>query len=277
MPDCGSPSDARTVRPVAFDLVSWAGLVGVAFVAGLVDSIAGGGGLLTLPALLLAGLDPLVALGTNKLQASAGSVSATLAFARRGLIEGRVAAPFVASAALASLAGSFCISLLPKSWLETLAPILLILFAFYFAMGRKISEHGGEPRMSTGAFALTFIPLVGFYDGVFGPGAGTFYMMAFVTFLRFGIVRATGYTKAANAASNLGSLAFFAVKGAVIWPLGLAMACGAFLGAQVGARLAMRLGASLIRPLLVTVSSLMAARLLLREGGLLHALIAFGH
>ena len=262
---------------MAFDFVSWAGLVGVAFVAGLVDSIAGGGGLLTLPALLLAGLDPIVALGTNKLQASAGSVSATIAFARRGLIDGRMVAPFVVSAALASLVGSFCISLLPRSWLETLVPILLILFALYFALSPRVSEHGGEPRLSPQVFALTLIPLVGFYDGVFGPGAGTFYMMAFVTFLRFGIVRATGYTKAANAASNLGSLAFFAFKGGIVWPLGLAMACGAFLGAQIGARLAMRLGARLIRPLLVTVSSLMAARLLLRDGGLLHALFGFGH
>jgi uncharacterized membrane protein YfcA len=262
---------------VEFDPLSWAGLVGVAFVAGLVDSIAGGGGLLTLPALLLAGLDPIVALGTNKLQASAGSVSATIAFARRKLIDGRIAAPFVVSAALASLAGSFCIGLLPRLWLETLVPVLLILFALYFALSPRIGEHGGEPLLSPRAFALTLIPLVGFYDGVFGPGAGTFYMIAFVTFLRFGIVRATGYTKGANAASNLGSLAFFAVKGAVLWPLGLAMACGAFLGAQIGARLAMRLGARLIRPLLVTVSSLMAARLLLREGGLLHALLAVGH
>jgi uncharacterized membrane protein YfcA len=262
---------------VAFDFLTWAGLVGVAFVAGLVDSIAGGGGLLTLPALLLAGLDPIVALGTNKVQASAASVSATIAFARRGLIDGRTAAPFVASAALASLIGAFCISLLPRSWLETLVPILLILFAFYFALSPRISEHGGDPRLSPRIFALTLIPLVGFYDGVFGPGAGTFYMMAFVTFLRFGIVRATGYTKAANAASNLGSLAFFAVRGGIVWPLGLAMACGAFLGAQIGARLAMRLGARLIRPLLVTVSSLMAARLLLRDGGLLHAFFAFGH
>ncbi len=262
---------------MAFDLFSWAALVGVAFVAGLVDSIAGGGGLLTLPALLLAGLDPIVALGTNKLQGSAGSLSATIAFARRGLIHWRIAAPFVASAALASLAGAFCISLLPRSWLDALVPALLIAFALYFALSPRISEHGGAPRLSPRAFALTLIPLVGFYDGVFGPGAGTFYMMAFVTVLRFGIVRATGYTKAANAASNLGSLAFFAIKGGIVWPLGLAMACGAFLGAQIGARLAMRLGTRLIRPLLVTVSSIMAARLLLKDSGLLHALFAFGH
>lgn len=259
---------------MAPDLTLTLELSGVAVVAGFIDAIAGGGGLLTLPALLLAGLDPISALGTNKLQGSAGSLSATFAFARRHLIDWRIGLRFVAAAGVASLLGALSISLLPRNWLDALVPVLLLAFAGYFSLGRGIREGDGAAKMPTNLFAATFIPLVGFYDGFFGPGAGTFYMIGITTLLGFGAVRATGYTKAANAASNVGSLLLFASKGVVIWPLGLAMALGAFLGAQLGARLAMRLGAKLIRPLLIVTSGLMALRLLSRDGGPLHALLA---
>ncbi|UMY19375.1 TSUP family transporter [Methylobacterium organophilum] len=251
-----------------------AGLFGVALVAGTCDAIAGGGGLLTLPALLLAGLDPVSAIATNKLQGSAGSVSATLAFARRGLIRWPEAAPAALAAGAASVAGALCVSLLPKSALDALVPLLLIGIAVYFATARRIRNEDAAARLSPKTFALTLAPAVGFYDGVFGPGAGSFYMIGFVTLLGLGIVRATAHTKLANAASNLGSLALFTLQGTVIWPVGLAMALGAFLGAQVGSRLAMRLGARLIRPLLVVIACAMAARLLanpenpLRRAGL---------
>ena len=116
--------------------------------------------------------------------------------------------------------------------------------------------------MRPGLFALTWAPAVGFYDGVFGPGAGAFYMIGFVTLLGLGVVRATAHTKLANAASNLGSLALFAASGHVVWTIGIAMAFGAFIGAQIGSILAIRLGAKLIRPLLVTIACAMAIRLL---------------
>ena len=112
------------------------------------------------------------------------------------------------------------------------------------------------------AFAVGIAPVIGFYDGIFGPGAGAFYMVAIVTLLGYGALRATAHTKLANAASNVGALSLFVIKGAVIWPLGLAMAAGAFIGAQVGSRLAIRFGAKLIRPLLVVRSCLMAVKLL---------------
>ncbi len=104
---------------------------------------------------------------------------------------------------------------------------------------------------------------IGFYDGIFGPGAGSFYMLAFVTLLGYGVVKATAHTKLVNFASNFGSLLLYAATGAVVWPIGLAMSAASLLGAQIGSRLAMRLGSRLIRPLLVLVSSLMALRLLL--------------
>ena len=243
-----------------------AGLFAVAMAAGCVDAIAGGGGLITMPALILAGLDPVSAIATNKLQGSAGSCSATVAFARRGLIDWPRAWPIAVTAGAASILGALCVSLLPRAVLDAGVPVLLVGIALYFATAKRMSSEDAAARLTPSAFALSAAPAVGFYDGVFGPGAGAFYMVGFVTLLGLGVVRATAHTKLANAASNLGSLALFAASGHVVWPIGLAMAVGAFLGAQIGSALAVRLGARLIRPLLVTIACAMALRLLSDTG-----------
>nr|WP_232793110.1 TSUP family transporter [Caulobacter hibisci] len=233
-----------------------------AFVAGTFDAIAGGGGLITLPALLLAGLPPAAALGTSKLQSTFGSVTATRAFAKRGLIDWKTAWPIALAAGLAGLVGALCASLLSPKVLAALVPVLLIVIAVYFGLSKALKAEDGPARLALPVFAGFVAPLIGFYDGIFGPGAGAFYMVAIVTLLGYGVLKATAHTKLANAASNVGALALFILKGAVIWPVGLAMAAGAFLGAQLGSRLAVRFGARLIKPLLVTISCAMAIKLL---------------
>ncbi len=240
-----------------------AALAAISFFAGFVDSIAGGGGLLTVPALLLAGVSPAQAIATNKVQGVFAAASATYAFGRKGLIEWRKARTFTAVAFVSGIGGALCVRFLPRSTLEMLIPALLIAIAFYFALSRKMKDEDAHARMTSLTFGLTAPVAVGFYDGIFGPGAGSFYMLAFVSLLGYGVVRATAHTKLVNLASNSGSLLLFAATGAVIWPLGLIMAGASFLGAQVGSRLAMRLGVRLIRPLLVLVSAAMALRLLL--------------
>lgn len=245
------------------DVTTLASLFFVAVAAGCFDAIAGGGGLLTVPALLLAGLDPVTAVATNKLQGSAGTISATLAFARRGMIDWRRAWPIAVSAAVASVAGALCASLLSREVLAAIVPFVLVCVALYFGLAPKMSDEDARARIPPLAFVLLVVPVIGFYDGVFGPGAGSFYMVGFVALLGFGVVRATAHTKLANAASNIGGLCLFAAAGVVRWDIGLTMAAGAFIGAQIGSRLALRLGARLIRPLLVAISCLMAARLML--------------
>jgi uncharacterized protein len=244
------------------DLQLLATMFVVAMAAGTCDAIAGGGGLLTLPALLLAGLDPVAALATNKLQGAVSAISSTSAFARRGLIDWPTALPVAGAAAVAGLTGALCASLLSPRLLAALVPILLIVIALYFGLTKSLKAQDASPRLTLPVFAFMVAPVIGLYDGIFGPGAGAFYMVAFVTLLGYGVLRATAHTKLANAASNLGSLSLFVSKGAVVWPLGLAMAAGAFIGAQIGSRLAMRFGARLIRPLLVAMSCLMALKLL---------------
>ncbi|WP_243369379.1 TSUP family transporter [Microvirga solisilvae] len=246
---------------IGFDMI--AALAAISFFAGFVDSIAGGGGLLTVPALLLAGLGPAEAIATNKVQGAFAAASATYTFGRRELIEWSKAWGFAGIAFASGIAGALCVQFLPPTVLQTLIPVLLIAIAVYFALSRKLKDEDAHARMTTLTFGLTAPVAVGFYDGIFGPGAGSFYMLAFVTLLGYGVLRATAHTKLLNLASNLGSLLLYAATGAVLWPLGLVMAGASFLGAQVGSRLAMRLGVKLIRPLLVLVSAAMALRLLL--------------
>jgi uncharacterized protein len=245
-------------------------LFAIAIIAGCLDAIAGGGGLLTLPALLLAGLDPVTAIATNKLQASFGSVSATATFAQRGLICWQSAVPVAISAAIASVVGALCVQLISKSILSALVPILLIAIAIYFSMAKRMQEKDTQSRMSLSAFSTWIAPIIGFYDGIFGPGTGAFYMVGFVSLLGFGVTKATAHTKLANAASNVGGLIIFISTGSILWILGLTMAVGALIGAQLGARLAIKMGASLIRPLLVTISCAMAIKLLWNPSNLIH-------
>jgi uncharacterized membrane protein YfcA len=240
-----------------------AALAAISLLAGFVDSIAGGGGLLTVPALMLAGLDPAQAIATNKVQGSFAAASATWTFGRKGLIRWDQAWRFAAVAFLSGIAGALCVQFLPRPVLEALIPILLIVIAVFFALSRKVRDADAAARMTSLTFGLTVPVAIGFYDGIFGPGAGSFYMLAFVMLLGYGVVRATAHTKLLNLASNLGSLLLYSATGAVVWPLGLIMAGASLIGAQIGSRLAMRFGVRIIRPLLVAVSGLMALRLLL--------------
>ena len=138
---------------------------------------------------------------------------------------------------------------LPASVLEVLIPVLLIVIAIYFALSRKVRDADATARMTTLTFGLSAPVAIGFYDGIFGPGAGSFYMVAFVTLLGYGVVRATAHTKLLNFSSNLGSLLLYSATGAVVWPLGLVMAGASLVGAQIGSHVAMRFGVRIIRPL----------------------------
>ncbi|MFT4190388.1 MAG: TSUP family transporter [Comamonas sp.] len=237
-------------------------LAAVAFCAGFFDAIAGGGGLITLPALLLAGIDPVAAIGTNQFQAASGSVSATVAFARKRLIDwrqGRLLAPM---ALAGGVAGALLVGAIERRWLEAAVPLLLIGVAAYFLFSPAMRDEARRQRMAVATFALTLAPLLGFYNGIFGPGVGAFFMIGLVLLCGLPLLRAVGLTKLGNAACNLGALAVFAVQGVIIWPLALAMAVAAFAGAQLGARCAVRVGPRLVKPLVVLVCCALAARLL---------------
>jgi uncharacterized protein len=235
-------------------------LVGLA--AGFIDSIAGGGGLLSVPALLLAGLSPAEALGTNKAQSLFGSGSATLAYAGKGHIDFRGLRLSAALSAGGSACGALMATLVSAQFLKAFLPSLLILIALYFALKPDVGDLPGKERLRPALFAATIIPAIGFYDGMLGPGTGSFFMLAYVALLGLGVLKATAQTKLMNFASNIGAFAIFALSGAIYWKIGIAMGIGQFIGARLGAGLAMKNGARLIKPLLVTVCVALSAKLL---------------
>lgn len=234
----------------------------VAFVAGAVDAVAGGGGLLALPAILLAGAPPVTALATNKLQGMFGTASAALSYARAGVVDLRAQAGPALVAAGAGGTGALLASRIPAEAIRVALPVLLIGVALYFGLARGLGDADRAERMGERTFGATVVPGLAAYDGVLGPGTGSFFMLAFVTLRGMGLLRATAHTKLLNFASNAGSMAVFALVASPWWGVGLAMGVGQALGAQVGARLAVRVGARVIRPLLVAVSLALAARLL---------------
>ncbi|HEY0287152.1 MAG TPA: TSUP family transporter [Pseudomonas sp.] len=242
------------------------GLAMVAFFAGFFDAIAGGGGLITLPALLIAGVDPVAAIATNKCQAASATVSATVAFTRKRMIEWRSGLPMAVMSFIGGGLGAYSLSYLPKLALETLVPVLLIVVALYFSFAPQLDSQSRKAKIPSIVFCLLCAPFIGFYDGVFGPGVGSFFMVAFVMIMGQGILQAMANSKLLNASCNLGALLVFSMLGTIIWPIALAMAFAAFVGAQLGARCAVRFGSRLIKPLLITVCCIMAVKLLLTPG-----------
>lgn len=233
-----------------------------AFAAGFVDSIAGGGGLITIPALLLAGFAPVDALGTNKLQGLFGSGSATITYAAKGHVDLRKQAPMALLSLLGGAIGALLASFLPGDWLRIALPFILIAIALYFALKPNMDDLDRAARMSPVLFGAAIVPAIGFYDGLFGPGTGSFFMLAFVSLAGFGLLKATAHTKLLNFASNIGGFAVFALVGAVAWKVGVLMGVAQFVGARLGASLAVRVGSKLIKPLLVLTCIALAVKLL---------------
>ncbi|HZF99311.1 MAG TPA: TSUP family transporter [Pseudoxanthomonas sp.] len=252
----------RIVRMEELGLQVLLMLFGAALFAGFLDAIAGGGGMVTLPAMLLAGIPPLQVLGTNKLQSLFGSGSASFAYACQGHVDLRAHLPMALAAALGAVLGALLATVVPGELLQLALPFLLIGVAVYFGLKPNPGEVDRQRRMGVVAFSVGFVPVIGFYDGVFGPGTGSFLMLGFIALAGYGLLKATAHTKFLNFGSNLGAFAVFLAFGAVLWKVGLVMGAGQLLGAQLGARFAMRKGARAIKPLLVIVSVTLPVRLL---------------
>lgn len=233
-----------------------------AFAAGFVDSIAGGGGLITIPALLSCGIDPQSTLGTNKLQASFGSGTATWHYAAAGTVELRDCTRSFFVTLVAAALGALAVQQVGPEFLRKAIPILLVIVAVYLVLKPQLGERDLHARMPRPAFDLTFGLLIGFYDGFFGPGTGTFWAMAYVLGQGFNLTKATGYTKVMNFASNLSSLIFFILGGKVLFLVGLLMGSGQLLGARLGSRMVITRGTRFIRPIFLTVVFALILKLL---------------
>lgn len=243
-----------------------AALVLAAFVAGWVDSVVGGGGLIQLPALVIAlpsdATTPEV-LGTNKLSSVAGTLVATATYLRKIRVPVAMVLPLVVAAFVGSAAGSSVARFIPK---EALTPIVLLAVVAvgaytYFkpAMGRTHEErYTGWAR--TWRSALIGV-VVGFYDGILGPGTGSFFVIAIVAFLGFGFLQGTVAAKLANLTTNIASILVFGLHGELLWIIGGCMAAANLVGGFLGARMAMRHGNEFIRTVFLVVITILAVRL----------------
>jgi len=231
-----------------------------AFLASLIDSIAGGGGLLTTPAMLLVGINPLNTLATNKFQSCFGTFTSTYNYYKNGLLTEPKRFLYFFLSFGGSMIGTYLVSRISNELLESIIPILLISAAVFFILNRG-------PSTSNKSSSLLFIfnvivILIGFYDGFFGPGTGSFFVLAFVIIKGISIMEATAITKLLNFASNFAAFLIFALKGYVIWELGLIMAVAQIGGANLGSRFAISNGEKVVRPVLVIVSILLSIRIL---------------
>jgi uncharacterized membrane protein YfcA len=236
-------------------------LTATAVFTGFIDAIAGGGGLIMMPALLFAGVPPINALATNKLQSVFGTGVAMRNFAKAGLIDWRANRLAFMLVFAGAVGGVLLVQAIGAKALNLVIPVLLVAAAIYILLSPRMTDEDAHHRVSAAGYA----PIggaIGFYDGFFGPGTGTFFTTTLVGLRGYGLTRATALTKALNFTSNVASVLFFAIGGKMLWLLGLCMAAGAMTGGWIGSHTAMRFGAQVIRPLLVLISLGLTARLL---------------
>ncbi|HAU68287.1 MAG: TSUP family transporter [Arenicella sp.] len=232
-----------------------------AFVAGYIDTLVGGGGLITIPALLAVGVPPLMALGTNKLQAVGGSGTSTITLLMRKQYRIQDIAWLIVSAFVGSVIGTIIIQFVDAKHLEFLIPCVIVVIALYFTFSPKASTVHREPRISRKTYGLTAVPLIGSYDGMLGPGTGSFFVLAGTSLRGQDIVTATKHAKPLNFATNLASLIVFIWYAKVIWAIGGLMWVGQFLGARMGSNKLMTVDPSILRYLVLVLCGVMLVSL----------------
>ena len=235
-------------------------LFGVALAAGFLDAIAGGGGLLTLPALLLAGVPAPAALATNKGQSVFGSGASLLRYSASPLLDRRRAMISFAPALVASAAGVWLVTRVSPDVLRPAVLVLLCAVAVFMLLYQP-PPADAPPRRRSAGLAVAVAGVVAFYDGFFGPGTGTFLILAYAVLWRDSLPAASANAKAANFASNLAAMLAFAATGRVLWHLALPMAAGQVVGGLLGAHVTIRRGRSLVRATTVCVALALVARL----------------
>ena len=232
----------------------------VAFIASLIDSIAGGGGLLTTPSMLILGISPLNVLATNKFQSCFGTFTSTYNYYKNGLLTEKKKSMYFCLSFIGSSIGTLLVSRISNETLESVIPVLLIGAALFFITNKGPSEVKQNYKLLVVFNLLVFA--IGFYDGFFGPGTGSFFVLSFIVVKGINIMRATAVTKLLNFASNFAAFIIFAFQGYVILLLGLIMAVAQIAGAYTGSKFAIKNGEKVVRPVLVIVSLLLSARIL---------------
>lgn len=234
-----------------------AAVLGAAFVAGLVDAMVGGGGLVQLPTLLATfpTTSPPILLGTSKLAGVFGTGSAAWRYSRAVRIPWRLIGPACAIAFVASLAGAITVTHVPPDLFRPLVPVILAIVLVYTLVRKDLGAvHAPrEPSRAALTAGVGAVAAIGFYDGFFGPGTGSFLMLLFIRLYGFDFVHAAASARVLNVATNASALAWFTGHGHVMWGVGLAMAAANVAGSQIGTRLALKRGAGFVRGVFVLI------------------------
>lgn len=227
--------------------------------------MAGGGGIVTLPVMLSVGIPPLSALGTNRMQGAIGELVATRHFIRSGELDWRILLPVGLFALIGASCGTITVQLVHVAVLRKVIPILLLAAVVYSIFSGRLFIEQTKPRLSVLAFALLCGLCLGFYNGFFGPGVGSFWVVAFLFFMAMDLRRASMHAKPVNLVGNIVSFSWFASQGHVYYVAALALGAGQVVGASIGARLVIYKGAKFIKPVFITVVILIVVQLILKE------------
>ncbi|MGB1198867.1 MAG: TSUP family transporter [Thalassotalea sp.] len=252
------------------DLELWITLCSVGFFAGLIDAIAGGGGMLTVPTLLTSGLPPHVALGTNKLAASFGSLTASITFYKKKLFDPSFWRLSIIFTAVGAIAGTLIVSHLSVEFLDKALPVLIIVTAVYTLFSKNIvGNEQGLPQTTTKLKVTQSLQgiVLGFYDGVAGPGTGAFWTASSSALYKINILLSCGLARSANFVSNFCSLLTFIYLGSVNALLGISMGLFIMAGSWVGAHSAIKFGSRFIRPVFIVIVVLMSCNLAYQAWG----------
>ena len=241
------------------------GLVFFAFCAGTIDAAVGGGGLIQIPALMgaLPQTAPATLFGTNKLASICGTGSAALSFVRRVKLQWLLLAVIAVFAFISAFVGAACVSMVPTHILRPIVLVMLLVIAIYTFMKKQFGKLHVDPRITPKLliFAAIGSLAIGFYDGIFGPGTGSFFIFFFIRFLQVDFLHASALSKIGNFMTNLAALSFFIPTGHVMFQLGLLMAIANIAGSLLGVRLALKYGSGFIRILFLILVSILICRL----------------
>lgn len=224
------------------------------FLGGFVDAVAGGGGLISLPAYLIVGLDPIQAIGTNKFSASCGTMVATMRYSRCGYIQWRGMLPVVVMALIGSWIGARLALMVENDLFKIIMLVILPITAVFVLNKRALSKYRIPFAVRKTIAVISILALfMGVYDGFYGPGTGTFLMLMLVCIARLKLERAVGTTKVINLSTNIASLSVFLVHGKVSFPLALVAALFGIAGNYIGAKYFTKMGSGFVKPLIIIV------------------------
>ncbi|GAA0817484.1 TSUP family transporter [Colwellia asteriadis] len=245
---------------LSFEILAF--LFVIAIVAGFLDTLAGGGGLLTLPALMMSGMPPLAALATNKLQSTAGVATATVMMLRNKRVRWRDVKYLMLAAFIGSALGTLIVQIMNTEALTIVIPIVIAAIGIYFLVTPVIDDNTKKPRVSPNVYKYVVTPTIGCYDGLFGPGTGSFFALAGRSLRAQPFLQATAVAKTLNFSTNLASLIVFIFAGHVVWLVGIIMMAGQFIGAWLGSHCLFKIPVKYLRYLVVVMCFAMLAKYL---------------